>query len=141
MSKKSKILTLVGLVSFFIIFDVSFFLMFTSVVLPNKSEAMRAKSIEIGDYLPFEEETKIIKKKDNLELEGDKPVIDCATALYPVASAFAYSIYEPSDIHFSDNNFTEDSKLQLNNTTGAYKRIVDGTSDIALLAKPSAEQK
>lgn len=141
MSKKNKILTIVGLITFFIAFDVSFFLMFTSVVLPNKSEAMRAKSIEIGDYLPFEEETKIIKKKDSLTFEGEKPVIDCATALYPVASAFAYSLYEPSDITFINNNFTEDSKLQLNNTSGAYKRIVDGTSDIGLLAKPSDKQK
>ena len=141
MKTKYKVLTIVGLISFFIIFDLSFFFSFTYIVLPNESEAMRAKSIEIGEYLPFEEETKIIKKKESLEFEGEKPVIDCATALYPVASAFAYSLYEPSDIDFKDNNFTENSKLQLNNTSGAYKRIVDGTSDIGLLAKPSDKQK
>ena len=140
MKTKSKVAIIVGLLSFFILFDVGFFFMFTRIVLPNDSEAMRAKSIEIGEYLPFEEETKIIKKKDNVVFEGDKPVIDCATALYPVASAFAYSLYEPSDIHFENNNFKEDSKLQLNNTSGAYKRIVDGTSDIGLLAKPSEKQ-
>lgn len=141
MKTKHKVITIVGLISFFIIFDLSFFFSFTYIVLPNKSEAMRAKSIEIGEYLPFEEETKIIKKKDSLVFEGEKPVIDCATALYPVASAFAYSLYEPSDITFINNNFTEDSKLQLSNTSGAYKRIVDGTSDIGLLAKPSDKQE
>ena len=121
MKTKHKVLTIAGLISFFIIFDLSFFFSFTYIVLPNKSEAMRAKSIEIGEYLPFEEETKIIKKKDSLEFEGEKPVIDCATALYPVASAFAYSLYEPSDIHFEDNNFAEDSKLQLQETEAASK--------------------
>ena len=140
MKTKYKVISIISLITFFVLFDVAFFFSFTYMFLPNKSESMRAKSIEIEQYLPFVEDTKIVKKNDSLSLEGDKPIIDCATALYPVASAFVNSIYEESDVEFKDKNFTESSKLQLNNTGGAYKRIVDGTSDIGLLAKPSEQQ-
>ena len=141
MTRKTKIISILSLISFFVIFDLVIFFMFTSVVLPAGSEVMRAKMIEVNNYLPFEENTLIVKKKSDANFEGEKPVIDCATALYPVASAFVHAVYEEDDVECVNSNFTENSKLQLNNTLGAYKRIVDGTSDVGLLAKPSEPQK
>lgn len=142
MSKKFKILSIVCLAFAFIAIDLCIFFGFTWIVLPPASDSVRAKSIEVQNYLPFDEHSEIVRKKDatfSFE-EGEKPVVDCATALYPVASSFVYSLYDEGDVINDGDNFLPESKLQLNNTVGAYKRIVDGTSDIGLLAKPSKEQ-
>lgn len=140
-SRKFKIASVLSLVSFFLVIDILIFYFFTSLVLSSGSEVMRAKSIELGEYLPFATKTKIVKKKDSVAFSGTKPVIDSAAALYPVSSAFTYSLYEESDVKFTGKNFADDSKLQMNNTRSCYQRIVDGTTDIGLLAKPSDEQK
>ena len=136
-----KIISILSLIFAFAAVDLAIFFCFTWIVLPPSSDSVRAKSIEVEAYLPFKNDSMIIKRKDNsMEIIGDKPVIDCATALYPVASSFVYSLYDESDVSIEGNNFKDESKLQLNNTLGAYKRIVDGTSDIGLLAKPSQDQ-
>lgn len=124
----------------FLTLNISCFFYFIYPFLPTGSEQQHAKSIEVDKYLPFDENSLIVNKKDTLEMEGKKPIIDCATALYPVASAFVNSLYDKEDVKYSDMKFESDSCLQLNNTVGAYKAIADGTSDIGLLAKPSQAQ-
>lgn len=140
MNKQFKIFSLLMLISSFVIIDLTIFGLFTYLVLPSGSPTMRGKSIELDEYLPFEENSKIIKKKDNLPLDGEKPIIDSATALYPISSSFVNAIYDKNDVEFINDNFTSSSKLQMNNTKGCYKKIVDGDIDIALLAKPSSQQ-
>ncbi len=140
MDKKIKIISLITLISSFVIIDLTIFGLFTSLVLPSGSAVMRAKSIELGEYLPFEKNSKIIKKNDNLSLTGEKPIIDSAAALYPISSSFVNAIYNKEDVKFINDNFTSSSKLQMNNTRNCYKGIVDGNIDIGLLAKPSSQQ-
>lgn len=140
MDKKIKIISLITLISSFVIIDLTIFGLFTSLVLPSGSAVMRAKSIELGEYLPFEENSKIIKKKDNLSLTGEKPIIDSAAALYPISSSFVNAIYDKNDVEYINDNYTSSSKLQMNNTRNCYKGIVDGNIDIGLLAKPSSQQ-
>lgn len=140
MDKKIKIISLITLISSFVIIDLTIFGLFTSLVLPSGSSVMRAKSIELGEYLPFEKNSKIIKKNDNLSLTGEKPIIDSAAALYPISSSFVNAIYNKEDVEFINDNFTSSSKLQMNNTRNCYKGIVDGNIDIGLLAKPSSQQ-
>lgn len=140
MDKKIKIISLMTLISSFVIIDLTIFGLFTSLVLPSGSAVMRAKSIELGEYLPFEKNSKIIKKNDNLSLTGEKPIIDSAAALYPISSSFVNAIYNKEDVEFINDNFTSSSKLQMNNTRNCYKGIVDGNIDIGLLAKPSSQQ-
>ncbi len=140
MDKKIKIISLITLISSFVIIDLTIFGLFTSLVLPSGSAVMRAKSIELGEYLPFEKNSKIIKKNDNLSLTGEKPIIDSAAALYPISSSFVNAIYNKEDVEFINDNFTSSSKLQMNNTRNCYKGIVDGNIDIGLLAKPSSQQ-
>ena len=84
MDNKIKTILLFALIGSFAVIDLTIFGLFTSLVLPSGSPTMQAKSIELGDYLPFEENSKIIKKKDNLTLTGEKPIIDSAAALYPI---------------------------------------------------------
>ncbi len=115
-------------------------MIFTKRCISNENEEMQAKSIELGDYLPFADDTKIVKVKSDLQMSGDLPVIDGAAALYPIFSAFVYANYPESAVEFDGTNFTDQSFLQYTNTRGAYKRIVDGDIDIAICVAPSDEQ-
>ncbi len=128
------------LIAFFVIFDLSVYNLLTKRYINDTSEAMQAKSIELGKYLPFEDNSKIVKLDSTLKLSGDLPVIDGAAALYPVFSAFVNGVYPADSVSFDGENFTQDSALQYSNTRGAYKAVVDGTADIIFCAAPSAEQ-
>ncbi|MCQ4637576.1 substrate-binding domain-containing protein [Anaerovorax odorimutans] len=136
--KQISILVLVALG--FVIFNVTVYTVCTKPCLPDRSEAMQAKSIELDQYLPFDENSQIVNIKSNCEMKGELPVIDGAAALYPVCSAFVNAVYPQSAVSFDGETFAADSKLQMNNTRGAYKAVVDGSVDIAVCAYPSEEQ-
>ncbi|MBQ8288604.1 MAG: substrate-binding domain-containing protein [Clostridia bacterium] len=131
---------LLAVAAVFASFNFAVFELFTKRCLPSYGEGMQAKSIELDQYLPFEEDSKIVKLKSDLALTGDLPVIDGAAALYPIFSAFVHANYPESSVEFDGESFTADSKLQYTNTRGAYQRIVDGDIDIAICAVPSEEQ-
>ena len=97
-------------------------------------------SIDLKEYLPFDKNSKINYTKSDFQISGDIPVLDGASALYPVFSAVASSIYPENSVCFDGENFTKESKVQMRNTRGAYKALVDGLSDIILCASPSKEQ-
>ena len=142
MDKKTlakQIVSIFGIVSFFVITNVFIYFVFTNRCINDFSNQMQAKSVEVDEYLPFAKETKIIKK-ETTKLEGDLPVIDGAAALVPVFNSFVYSLYPESSVKYENGDFTSDSALQYHNTRGAYKGIVDGDIDIAFCAKPSDEQ-
>lgn len=135
-----QIFCIIVLLAVFAVFDVTIYRVFTKRCMSDYSEGLQAKSIELDEYLPFEEESKIVKRKSSLQLEGDLPVLDGAAALYPVYSAFVNATYPEGSCGFDGENFTSDSCLQMNNTRGAYQAVVDGTVDIVICAKPSEEQ-
>lgn len=135
-----QLLSLGTLVLLFVMLNLTVFFVFTRRCLPATSEGMQAKSVELGAYLPFEEDSKIVKLDGSLKLTEDLPTIDGAAALYPIFSGFVNAVYPADSIHFDGENFTPDSALQYTNTRGAYKGIVDGTVDIAICVAPSEEQ-
>ena len=59
---------------------------------------------------------------------------------YPVFSAVASAVYPEKSVCFDGEHFTAESKVQMRNTRGAYKAVVDGVSDIIFCAAPSKEQ-
>lgn len=135
-----KTVALLAVVLFFSAIDLGIFTLYTAKCIPDTSPEMQAKSITLEEYLPFAENSKIVKRKGSLALEGKLPVLDSAAALYPVSSAFVHALYPENSAPFNGADFAADSALRMNNTRNAYKAIVDGDTDIALLAKPSAEQ-
>ena len=143
MNKKlvKQILTIAGVVSFFVITNVFIYFVFTNRVINDFSSQMQAKSVEVDEYLPFAKETKIVKKNAPEKLQGDLPKIDGAAALVPVFNSFVYSLYPENSVKYENGDFTKDSALQYHNTRGAYKGIVDGDIDIAFCAGPNKEQK
>ncbi len=97
-------------------------------------------SIDLKDYLPFDKNSKINYRKSDFQINENIPVLDGASALYPVFSAIASSIYPEKSVCFDGEIFTKESKVQMRNTRGAYKAVVDDFSDIIFCASPSKEQ-
>jgi phosphate transport system substrate-binding protein len=85
-------------------------------------------------YAPFTENSLTIKldEKSGLRLTADLPVLDGASALYPVYAAFAEAVYD-------ENAFSKD-KVLLTNTRGAYEAVISGDRDIIFVAGASGRQ-
>lgn len=141
MKLKKQIAVLLALVLFFAAVDFGFYNIFTKRYINHTSEQMQAKSIELDKYLPFDEESQIVKLDSDFKLKGNLPVVDGAAALYPVFSAFVNAVYPSGSVSFDGENFTEESSLHYTNTRGAYKAVVDGDADLIICVKPSDEQK
>lgn len=140
MSFKKKITIILSLILAFVLFDVSAYNLFTKRYIDTRGKELKNRSIEVSEYLPFTEDSKICHVESGVELSGDLPVIDGAAALYPMFSAFVDSAYPEGCVNFDGEDFTNDSVLQFHNTRGAYKAVVDGDADIIFCAKPSDEQ-
>lgn len=137
---KKQLCIIILSVLLFAILDFSIYHTFTRRVIPDTSTEMQAKSVEVSEYLPFHENSKIVKMRSELTLTGDLPVLDGAAALYPVFSAFVNAVYPENSCIFQDGNFASASCLQMNNTRGAYQGVVDGTVDLVFCAAPSDDQ-
>ena len=92
-------------------------------------------NIEISEYLPFENNSKIIvlDEEASIKIEGDLPVVDGAAAVFPVYSAFVNATYpETTEIY--------DGVFEYNNTVGGYKLLGEKQTDIFFGAYPSEKQ-
>lgn len=134
-----QISILLAVVLCFALFNIAVYSLCTKRCIPD-NEIPKARVIELDKYLPFDENSGIVNIKSELPMTGELPVIDGAEGLYPVFSAVANAVYPEEAVSFDGENFTPDSRLQMNNTLRAYKAVVDGTSDIVFCAGPSEEQ-
>lgn len=137
-TRQAAMLTAVALA--FLLFNAALFTLGTWRCLPSADRGLRAKAIELDRYLPFDDDSEIVKVTGQLALSGELPVIDSASALYPVTSAFVHALYPESAVEFDGSDFAKDSRLQMRNTAGAYRAVVDGDSDIVVCAAPSEQQ-
>lgn len=135
-----QIAVLCAVAAVFALFDAAVFFLFTKPCLPDESEGRSARTIDVWRYLPFDDNSLIVKEKADVEFSGELPVLDGAEGLYPLFSAFANALYPEDSVKFDGEKFLPDSKLQMNNTLRSYKGVVDGTVDIVFNAAPSAEQ-
>ena len=94
-----------------------------------------APNIRVHEYLPFEEDSKIVKiDSKTLKLTEDLPVIDGAAAFFPVYSAFVNAVYpETTELY--------DGVFEYNNTPGGYQLLAEKGIDLFLGVYPSEEQK
>ena len=140
MKKVTKqIFAIGGLASFFLAFDGLFYVSLTNRCINDFSPEMSAKSVEISKFLPFGEDSGIVKKEGE-KMAGNLPVIDGAAALFPVFSSYVHRLYDENTVKYDGDSFSDGSSLIYTNTRGAYKGIVDGTSDIIFCARPSKDQ-
>ena len=91
-------------------------------------------NINVREYLPFTEESKIVKfRSEAFRLEENLPVLDGAAAVFPVYSAFVNATYP-------DTTALHDGVFEYNNTVGGYKLLGERKIDIFFGAYPSEEQ-
>ena len=94
-----------------------------------------APNINVHEYLPFREDSKIVKiDSKTLKLTDNLPVIDGAAAFFPVYSAFVNAVYpETTELY--------DGVFEYNNTPGGYQLLAEKGIDLFLGVYPSKEQK
>ena len=93
-----------------------------------------APNINVHEYLPFREDSKIVKLDSKmLKLTDSLPVIDGAAAFFPVYSAFVNAVY-PETTKLYDGVF------EYNNTPGGYQLLAEKGIDLFLGVYPSEEQ-
>jgi len=107
------------------------------------------QDIDLGSYIPFATYSSlaILDGESTLKLIDNLPILDGATALYPIYASFAQAVYPKGDYSYytSDNNyqFFRERELNLilcNMTNGAYDNLFEGTVDIIFCAEPSESQ-
>lgn len=91
---------------------------------------------DMFEYQPFEKESNLatLNEPATLKLEEDLPVLDGATALYPIYAAFAQAVYPEK--HYPHH----DSEVMVNTTPDAFMNLIDGRADIIFAAGPSEKQ-
>ena len=104
-------------------------------------ESLRIKTdinINIHDYMPFEEESKIVKldKEASLKLEEKLPRVDGAAAVFPLYSAFVNAVY-PKNTKYE---YREGTIFSYHNTVDGYRLLAEKEIDIFFGAYPSEEQ-
>ncbi len=92
-------------------------------------------NIEVNEYLPFDEKSKIVKLQEvaSLKLTDNLPVVDGAAAVFPVYSAFVNATY-PETVELYDGTF------EYNNTVAGYMFLAERQTDIFFGAYPSEDQ-
>lgn len=146
-----QIMIIILIVALFAAFNVSMYMLLTVRLANNFSGATQSKMIDVGNYLPHEADSDLVRIGSSLKFTENLPVLDGAAALVPVYAAFIDAVYPAgsvtyeggafSDDNFYGENFAEDSKMQYKNTVRGYQAIADGTTDILFCAAPSEEQK
>lgn len=106
------------------------------IIKYNKSITVNTSpNIVIPAYLPFEEDSKIVKTDSKtLKLTENLPRIDGAAALFPVYSAFVNAVY-PNTTKLHDGIFEH------NNTPDGYRLLAEKETDIFIGVYPSDEQR
>lgn len=146
-----QLLIIFVVIAVFAAFNLSIYLLLTQRLSNNFSDTSQAKMVDVEKYLPYEEESDLVRIDSSLKLTENLPVLDGAAALLPVYAAFVDNVYPEwsvtyeggafSDDNYYGENFAKDSKMQYQNTVRGYQAIVDGTTDILFCAAPSAEQE
>lgn len=95
-----------------------------------------------NDYRPFTSSFKGVKLDSSLKLENELPRLDGATALYPIYASFVQNVYSEAEYPFwqYDLENEEDSLVVCSKTPNAYKRLIEGKTDIIFVAEPSDNQ-
>lgn len=106
------------------------------IIKYNKSITVNTSpNIVITAYLPFEEDSKIVKTDSKtLKLTENLPRIDGAAALFPVYSVFVNAVY-PNTTKLHDGIF------EYNNTPDGYRLLAEKETDIFIGVYPSDEQR
>jgi phosphate transport system substrate-binding protein len=94
------------------------------------------QAVDLNKYKPFAIDTKVksLKEDSSLNISDNMPILDGATALYPMYSSFAKAVYTQKDYNIYN------SEVMCTTTSGAYNNLIEGKVDIIFVARPSQLQ-
>ncbi|CEG24124.1 Phosphate-binding protein PstS 1 precursor [Planococcus massiliensis] len=92
--------------------------------------------VDLFVYEPFQGNEKLARldSKASFAIEGELPILDGATALYPLFAAFAEATY-PEGVYEPYRG-----PVDTTTTPSAYSRLIKGNADIIFAAEPSSGQ-
>ncbi|WP_342506982.1 PstS family phosphate ABC transporter substrate-binding protein [Sporosarcina sp. FSL K6-2383] len=92
--------------------------------------------VDTSSYAPFHEHSQVVTltEPSTLKITDNLPILDGATALYPIYSAFAQAVYPEKEY------YQHDSEVMSNRTGEAYNNLINGRVDIIFAAAPSDQQ-
>ncbi len=132
--KKRKNFLLIW-ISAAVVYSVALTVNFGMIKHNEKITVDTSPNIYTSDYLPFTEDSKIVKlDSKTLKLSGNLPRIDGAAALFPVYSAFVNAVY-PEYVTLYDGVF------EYNNTPSGYYNLAQRNTDIFIGLYPSDDQR
>lgn len=93
--------------------------------------------VDLFEYEPFQNNEKVaaLEEPASFQIEGELPILDGATALYPLFAAFAQAVY-PEGIYEPYRG-----PVATTTTPSAYDRLIKGNADVIFAAQPSIGQK
>lgn len=147
-----RALTLVLIVALFAGINLGLYMTMTRRLRQNFSGAGQLRMVDVGRFLPHEEDSDLARIDSSLHFEegDDLPVLDGAAALVPVYASVIDNCYPEGCVTYEggvfddDNkygeNFASDSAMQYQNTIRGFNAVVDGSTDLFFTAHPNAEQ-
>lgn len=98
--------------------------------------SLKENEVDLMEYKPFAPDTKAIKldEASASTIKDRLPILDGATALYPLYAAFAQAVYPEGDYD------PYRSEVRSSKTDVAYKQLINGEADIIFAAGPSERQ-
>lgn len=92
--------------------------------------------VDVFQYVPFEESSKLVslEEESTLKLSEPLPIIDGATAFYPLYAAFAQATYPEKEY------MPYESEVMVNTTPYAYENLMYGKVDMIFVFESSKEQ-
>ena len=94
----------------------------------------------LQDYQPFKGEMVAeLEEPTTLSITEDLPIIDCATAFYPLVGAFVQATYPEAEYSY-DSYHSSRGPVACSKTPQAYESLINGKVDIILVLEPSKEQ-
>ncbi|MDR0442957.1 MAG: substrate-binding domain-containing protein [Treponema sp.] len=100
------------------------------------------QDISLGGYAPFGESGYLaeLDEESKLNINDNLPVLDGATALYPVYASFVQAVYPKGNYYVNDYKPMSGYPVFCNKTDGAYDNLFEGKADIIFCAEPSDTQ-
>lgn len=127
-----------------VLFGIYTYMEFVKLNEISKIEVMK-NDIDLYKFTPFLDgkiNNNLAVVKSDFKISNNLPVLDGATALYPVYAAFAQAVYpqKMDDLWLDYEYFSDKSKVKCSKTKKAYENLIDKKVDIIFVAGASDEQ-
>jgi len=129
-----------------LLFLIAIFLSFNSLLFPSGKKDVKAlewdQDVNLEEYLPFSGlRLASLDKKSSFSLKKDLPVLDGATALFPVYASFVQTVYPKADYKNAyKKHQLKEGQVRCTTTPNAYNALINGEVDIIFCMEPSKEQ-